>query len=253
MTMCWLLVTEAKIDAVVASHLVDRVIIESVDWADGILPSLRRFVGFEAQAGFSTWKEVRKLADEHKVRVYGHFKGHGGATKRELEKVRALASRIGPSADAIIAVRDTDGHVERRDALSSISSDPRLPICAGTPHPELEAWLLHGFETANEIETSLLAAERRELGFDPTIEAHRLNPKREHDASGTPVKTSSKGVLDRLTQDDPARCEQCWHGVPLERARTRGTKTGMTAFLEDVEQKLVSQLTGTQADEKAPR
>lgn len=92
-----------------------------------------------------------------------------------------------------------------------------------------EAWLLSGFEPTDNEETSRLTAEKKELGFDPRLEAHHLTAKDET------AKKSPKRVLDAMTGGNPLRRDQCYKEAPLTLLRTRGEATGLLAFLSEIE------------------
>src|SRR5687767_5203763 len=190
----WCLIAEASFDAEVATILIDRIIVSEIDWTDSIVRSLRSFVGLPTREerlrlepddalgteSFSTWKDVKQVADDLNIRVYGTFGGHGGAARRIMKKLRALDLRLKLHVDAFVLLWDTDGHEERREQFHTEAGQPTeqaAPICVGTPHPEIEAWVLHGFDCLTQDEERLLIRERSALGFDPRADAHRLNPK----------------------------------------------------------------------------
>jgi hypothetical protein len=112
-----------------------------------------------------------------------------------------------------------------------VSSDAeRVHICLALPHPEIEAWLLAGFEPETDAGREALAEERRTLGFDPREQASRLNPKRTSTPEGEDVKKSTKRILEKLVSKDGASFERCWRDAPLERLRARGAATGLLDF-----------------------
>jgi hypothetical protein len=59
------------------------------------------------------------------------------------------------------------------------------------------------------------------------------------DATKETAKKSPKRVLSRLTGDDVEREAQCWRDADLEHLRTRGIVNGLSAFIGEIEQKLV--------------
>jgi hypothetical protein len=91
-----------------------------------------------------------------------------------------------------------------------------------------------------------LADLRRELGFSPTMDAHRL------DSNDEQAKRSSKRVLRILTLDDRDRERRCWTETPLETLRARGAAAGLSDFLDEVKQHLVP-LCGLGAAATSPR
>lgn len=166
-----------------------------------------------------------------------------------------MVTREGREVPAgVLLVRDTDersGKPEGRarrttdyralvDALrGQLETNPslaRLGICLALPHPELEAWILNGFEPQDEQERAQLEALTAELGFDPTTSPERLKPGRVHRPDdGEPIKRSTKRVLAALIAEDDERRLSCWQKTSLETLRERGQNSGLCAFFAELD------------------
>jgi hypothetical protein len=103
-----------------------------------------------------------------------------------------------------------------------------------------EAWVLNGFVESNQEETRNLEAIKSQLNFDPCQEPHKLrsNSLEELDQARNP-----KIVLEKLTGGNYLREQQCWEETNLELLRERGEDSGLTAYLEEIERRLIPILT----------
>ena len=131
----------------------------------------------------------------------------------------------------MVLVRDSDGQQERCRGLEQARAawaERDLPILIAFAHPERESWVIAGFEPQGPTETSALEGLRRDLGFDPRLEAHRLGGERD-----------AKRVLATLTHGDPDRESACWVECGLDVLRDHGTLTGLASYLEEVRRLLV--------------
>lgn len=149
-----------------------------------------------------------------------------------------LAEREADVTGLILMV-DLDREPERRRTLLILRDGAAsLPfsILVATPNPKREAWVLHGFEPANQREEKRLAALSRELGFDPRLEPHRLRD----DARRVETRRDIKQVLDHLLDNDRRREPPCWEEVPLELLEARGNET----FLVEIRERLLPRLAG---------
>jgi hypothetical protein len=106
------------------------------------------------------------------------------------------------------------------------------------PNAKREAWVLNGFDPKTPKERKVLEQLREEIGLDPCEKAHRLNaPTR-----GTP--RDAKRALSKLTDDNREREQACWLETEWKVLRSRGVETGLTQFLADVKEVLVSAVIG---------
>jgi hypothetical protein len=138
-------------------------------------------------------------------------------------------------------IRDLDNQPERREGIEQARSEhidrqPRLEIVIGTADRMREAWVLNGFIPLDLEETQILEEIRGRLSFDPCEEAHRLrsNSREYPDRIRNP-----KVVLEKLTRMDGLREQQCWEETSLDRLRERGCQTGLTDYLDEIEQRLI--------------
>jgi hypothetical protein len=171
--------------------------------------------------------------------VRGHFNGRpggfGGTMARKAFLVVRALNRMAPNEpiDAVVLVWDTDQQREERpQAVAAARDEARrwdeFKIVCGFPDPESEAWVLAGFEPCDDDERTCLDELQRELGFSPVLHAVRLRGTNGH-------LRDIKRVLRELTGDDHGREERCWTEPPLETLRARGTDSGLTALLDEVE------------------
>ncbi|CAN95180.1 hypothetical protein sce5017 [Sorangium cellulosum So ce56] len=247
---------EADADFRTVSALVDRVLQEEGPvWVRDLMPShpesIRAWVG-DGQG--------RSFFDLHNIAAYrrylpnvrfmpGHFDGKPGAAGAQMARnaftiARAVArdeeKKRDPPAGvaAVFVVWDMDDQGEgRRHGLAQARDEAsrwaRFRIVLGCPDAAREAWVLAGFEAETDEERARLDEVRRELGFCPCQEAHRLRAKEEH------VARSPKLVVRRLTGDDFEREARCSTDAPLARLRGRGVGSGLHAFLQEVKERVV--------------
>lgn len=238
----WVVVCEAREDFETATGLADRVILEKIDWAEDILKDLRIWGGVEGSADFTKWTSIKGLASKHGVKVHGKFgRGHfrGGAV--EARKALAVVDKAERDVSAVVLVRDSDGHAERIDGFNEARRMAKWPweVVIALPHPELESWLLAGFEPRSSEEQRNLKELHRELGYDPRTKADELKAGAENDDRGRPIKHSSKRILDEITGGDGARRRGCWSECALETLRERGDASGFSDYLQEVAERLV--------------
>lgn len=246
-----LIFCEAGADFRTAGTLVDRVLHdEGPAWVADLLKtypaSVREWVG---DGNGNDYFNVHYL-DEYRrdlkdVRfLQGHFDGKPGAAGAQMARnafliARALARRDASAAlDAVLLVWDMDdqGDERRRGLEQARAEASRLAsfrIVLGSPDRMREAWVLAGFKAESDAEGSRLDEIRRELGFCPCSEAHRL------DAKDNLAPRSPKRRLGELTADDADREARCLTEAPLDRLRDRGEHSGLRAFLDEVKERLV--------------
>ena len=252
----WFVVAEDESDAVLAYGLVDRFAQEPVheldDWIRDNIDTYRVWVGDEPQTTFILWKHLKTRGEALGIRIHGYGNRILGLEDPEIRRAFTLANRPEVARPAgLLLIRDTDGKADRRAGyLASVKayqeatkSEPnRVRILMALAHPEIEAWLLAGFEPITEAGKSALKKERQSLGFDPRTEAERLNPKRVTTPEGHPVKKSTKRVLDELLEAEDASRESCRKDAPFDRLRSRGANTGLNEFLDSIESEFFDSL-----------
>lgn len=166
------------------------------------------------------------------VRLHGHI--GGVPQKRDARKWREVLWIFGarePRPDVVVLATDLDGEPTRREGMEQVRTLPwPFAVVLATPEPEVEAWIVAGFQPESEREHRVLDALRTELSFDPTKQPARLT------SHPNDAPTDSKRVLDRLTDGDHDRQERCLRDVAL--LRERGTGTWIAAFLDEADESL---------------
>ncbi|MEG4524604.1 hypothetical protein QUB61_17545 [Microcoleus sp. C2D2] len=98
-----------------------------------------------------------------------------------------------------------------------------------------EAWVLNGFIPSDREEKQILKEITTQLTFNPCEESHRLrNSLTEPDRLRNP-----KVVVEKLTGGRMEREQQCWEETPLEYLREKGVDTGLTAYIKEIEERLI--------------
>lgn len=250
----WLLFCEADADFRTATTLIDDLLrLRCGAWVADLYdqdPALVR--GWERSPSGAQWFDLHgiyHLATALGIRLrQGHFAGRPGEAgalmldtmlrvRRELARRDLAAGPIG----AIVVVWDMDQQgAQRRAGLAQALNDNPLArdtaVVLGCPDPKREAWILAGFLPEDAEEVQRLLEARRELGFAPHEEPHRLL------AGSAGAKREAKRVLERLLHEGGWERERRCLRVPDEEARrrlaTHGAGCGLEAFLRAVEQEL---------------
>ena len=239
------IVCEAPADRRLARDLADRVITESIDWADGILDSLRTWydtVAFQDQFWQLEWTAIKSLAKAMNLKIHGHFDGQPGAPDAATARRAILVLQKLLEPNAVLLIRDMDNHANRRQGLEQAKnhfSGQELKIVIGLANPEREAWVLAGFVPKDDEERELLCSERQYLGFDPCERSVELTAGRDDTA-----KRSPKRVLDVLTRNSIDREVDCWTTTPLATLKSRGVENGLQTFLGEIESLVVPLVDG---------
>ena len=150
---------------------------------------------------------------------------------RFLQKTRQIK--------AVIFIRDLDNQSERKEGLKQARSEhinktPKLEIIIGAADPKREAWVLNGFIPSNQQEKQILEEIKNKLSFDPCIESHRLRAISEKEPERI---RNVKVVVEQLT-GNMEREKQCWEETNLKHLRERGVDTGLTDYIQEVEERL---------------
>jgi hypothetical protein len=243
-------IVESRMDAVTATKLAERVLVEKVEWLEHeSLQHLFKWSGLEVGTEYSCWKDTGDIIDRAekdgipKPRYLGHgktgsLKADGAAALKILKLSKLLNRKKNRNIAAVIFIRDLDSQRERNQGieqarLEHIDEQPRMEIVIGIANKMREAWVLNGFIPLDSEEKRILAQIKTKLSFDPCEEAHRLRDDPGEDRN-------PKLVVKTLTGGDIIREQQCWEETNLEILRSRGTNTGLTKYLNEVEQRLVS-------------
>jgi hypothetical protein len=198
------LIVEDRADAEAASMLADRVFIEGdAGWIDAeTLPSLREWTGIEPETRYTRWVGLGQLATQHRITAHGRGLGPDGAAARKALLLVMRAQAQDDSIEAVVLVRDMDNQPERRTSMetarAALADKLAFQVAIAAPDPKREAWILHGFEPQNDKEKTLLADERKRLGFDPVTNPERLRGDRRKNAGQE--DRDMKLVVERLTR-----------------------------------------------------
>jgi hypothetical protein len=241
------IIFEAHVDFTIASELADRVLVEQIDWLENDhLDAQREWVG-EMEGTQLAWRSIADQAKKLGIRVHGYFNGEPGQPDASAAR-RAIAYLLRlrelnhiEQIDAIVLIRDADHQPQRRQGLEQARSACLIPgqIIIGLADPEREAWVISGFDPADENENQQLVIERRILGFDPRDNSQQLTAGSDNQANRSP-----KRVLQALTNDNPDRERQCWQSTALDTLRQRGRGNGLAAYLNEIKARLVPRITG---------
>ncbi len=263
----FIVIGESGADARIATKLAERVLIEKIDWLDDdTLQYYFQWTGLEEGTEYSEWTNINKIVESFKSsglnvpRYRGHhshgvpLEADGASARKVLKLVLSLQKKLRIQIKAVIFIRDIDHEPERKIGLEqarlehskidieqarleNINQIPKLEIVIGIPDRNREAWVLNGFIPSNQKEQKLLEEIKSNLTFDPCTESHRLraNLMKEPERN-----RNTKVVLKKLTQEDIEREKQCWEDTSLEILRERGVNTGLTDYLQEVEQRLVA-------------
>lgn len=248
----FIVIVESGADARTATKLAERVLQEKFDWLDD--DSLQyhfQWTGLQEGTEFSCWRDIRKIIDDtkkqlkyNKPRYLGHdskgvpLKADGAVSIKILNLVRFLQKTR--QIKAVIFIRDLDNQSERKEGLKQARSEhinktPKLEIIIGAADPKREAWVLNGFIPSNQQEKQILEEIKNKLSFDPCIESHRLRAISEKEPERI---RNVKVVVEQLT-GNMEREKQCWEETNLKHLRERGVDTGLTDYIQEVEERLV--------------
>ena len=229
-----LVVCEADGDQRTACELADRALVEVYDWLDGLLPDQRKWVGGSDDHERLLWREVKRAYVDQKLPQFVPRKHAPGPHLPDFvaaRKALLLARKL--DVDAVMLIRDLDDQPDRREGQDRAREGIASPACVvGAANPMREAWVLNGFDALDSDEKKRFANERKNLGLDPTASPEKLTAK---DPS---AQNSPKRVLHALTDGDHDREAQCWRDTSLDALRERGTGSGLTAFLEELRDRL---------------
>ncbi len=248
----FVVIVESNADARTATKLADRTLVQKIDWLDPeMLQHLYQWSGLEAGTDHSCWKNINQIIDNFQEslgfrppRYLGHrkdgaLKADGAAAIKILNLVRFIQKTR--NIKAILFIRDLDNQPERREGIEQARSEhidrqPKLAIIIGTADRMREAWILNGFIPSNQEEKLILQKIATELTFNPCDEPHKLrsNSWEKPDRIRNP-----KVVIEKLTGGKMEREQQCWEETNLEHLRKKGVDTGLTAYICEIEERLI--------------
>ncbi len=227
------IVCEADADFRAASTLIDRVLVEQIEWLEAEnIEHVRCYAGVESEYEWTRLQNVDALLKARKLKVkMGHFLGEPGDPDALMaRKSILLLSSMKPRPDVLVVIRDTDNQPERKDGLDQARSEyhGRPPLALGVAIIKRENWILAGFRSRDDDENQRLQAERQRLGYDPSQSPHRAN-SHEYRSKNCP-----KQVLENLMATADRELE-CLRETALEELQTRGINVGLADFLKEIE------------------
>lgn len=220
--------------------LVDAALVSTHSWLDGVIETCRSWRGVHPAEPWYKYDsadafDVRPIMiNGQRIAPRGYIRGEPLKPEASMwRKILLLFCHAQPQPDVVILVRDLDGYVDRRAGLLQVRN--RLPwpfkiVFAGA-EPEVEAWLVSGFEPRDHNERARATEAKRDLSFDPMTESHRLTSHPNH------APTDAKRVLEKLCGSEPDRREACLQDSRLIHAR--GSTNGARAFLDEIDQHIV--------------
>ena len=75
------------------------------------------------------------------------------------------------------------------------------------------------------------------MSFDPCIESHRLRATSEKEPERM---RNVKVVVEQLTGNDMEREKLCWEETSLKHLREKGVDTGLTNYIQEIEEQLAA-------------
>lgn len=158
-----------------------------------------------------------------------------------------LTTILATEPEIVLVAADTDGDPVNLAGLRQVvrffeSRDPDRVIVLAAPHQDAESWFVTGFQPTGDDEHAAHATVIGELDFDPCVQPERLT------AHPNDARTDAKRILRRLllldvrsaplTPDELRDHHERLLG-DLERLRRRGVSTGLVAFLDDLQRRVV--------------
>lgn len=245
----WLLCAEDNLSAELARDLCDRVVRERAEpdwiralWDPSLVESQREWIGLEPHYNWADRGALDRRCESaglaiavRELSTGRRIAPHGKAAM--AFKAARAAMTVSPVPDLLVISADTDGETEDRVRFAEglrLAAEPIVTVCAEI-HRESEAWVISGFVPENSAERDALARVRDELGFDPTLHSERLMS----DLTGD-VRDAKRVASKLFAQSGGVslfneRFVRCWRETPLDALIERGARSGLAAFIADVE------------------
>ncbi|MCY7385249.1 MAG: hypothetical protein LH628_22250 [Microcoleus sp. CAN_BIN18] len=248
----FVVIVESSADARTATKLADRILVQKIDWLDAeMLQHLYQWSGLEAGTENSCWKNINQIIENFQQslgfrppRYLGHrqdgaLKADGAAAIKILNLVRFIQKTR--QIKAVLLIRDLDNQPQCREGIEQARSEQierqaKLAIIIGTADKMREAWVLNGFIPSNPEEKQILQKITTELTFNLCEESHRLRSNSLEDPDRI---RNHKVVVEKLTGGKMEREQQCWEETSLEYLREKGVETGLTAYICEIEERLI--------------
>lgn len=212
-------------DASWIQDLIDRVLVDEVEWLDPEQLQYLRAYPHELQLDLHHAFEQARAKG---LPVRGHFDGEPGASDAQMFRaVLALMADEEEPPDAAVLSRDVDNDPERRRGLEQARAAAEWPfaVLGALANPELEAWQVATFQPESDDEREVLKTLRKELGFQPHKHPERLT------STNNAGPKDAKRVRRTLFAHRDAR--EAWLLAPLARLVERGGDCGLTDFIAE--------------------
>jgi hypothetical protein len=135
------IVCEGPADKPTACDLADRIIATALSQPLEAFMPQREYRGVRRHDAFLAWTDVKALAKEARIRMHGHFDNQGVREQaredaQTARKALVLLERSKNRPDAVILLRDSDGHADRIRGLDQARNDDEYPfkIVIGVAH-----------------------------------------------------------------------------------------------------------------------
>lgn len=225
-----LLVAEDKTSARFVANLIERAT-EGKDVRPWIWRETKRSQAVDERLCYVRPKDIKSVADDLKIQA-SKLKAQNGLA-RQLHMSTLIARRLGSRA-VVFAIDNDKKDKELRSTLDEARKEVGevVGVVLSVALPEIEAWII--IDARERVPSKVREEYRRRLGFDPTREAHRLvssPPDAEHEC---------KRVFRALELEADA------HDAPLstpDELKKWGKETGLSALIEEVDERLVPLLT----------
>lgn len=232
MTVRICVVAEDRSGAELAWTPSERALERAAEWFADADTETRRSMRERVDASSDRWFfRVSDVPDRY--RVHGRFDGRTGhPDARGMRRVfRWLAVEHGPHT--VLVARDSDGDLGRREGLEQARTTSQLRAAIALMVPESEAWRIALVD--REARAAEIATLRRELGFDPVAEPHRLS-------SAPASKKEAKAVAKRLYGDEPPQI-----GDRALDVLSRHEGCGAASYLRELQTAVVAPIVGGRA------
>lgn len=258
----FIVIVESVADARTATQLAERLLEDRIEWLDreniqymfcwsGLEENNRQNKDY-GNVNHSCWKDIETIIETSRdslaykpPRFLGFSKGNkpfkadGARAMKCLNLIRFYQKHR--QIKAVLFIRDLDNQKERREGLEQARlehrhREPQLEIIIGAANPKREAWVLNGFIPDCPEEERILEEIKTQLGFDPCLESHRLRSTSQQEPDRV---RNPKVIVEKLTGGDLDREQDSWETTSLAILRERGLHTGLTDYLNEVEERLV--------------
>jgi hypothetical protein len=244
----FVVIVESRADAETATKLAERVLLEKIEWLNHDYEQLQYYFqwsGLKENTEYSCWTRlddlIKLFSSEFnfpKIRSHGKLKTDGQAARKVIKLISFLRYKLKRNIKAVIFIRDLDNQPERRNDVEQArleQEDKSFKVIIGMADRMRESWVLNGFIPLNLGEEQILQEIKDGLTFDPCKDSQRL---RSNSFEHPDRERNPKVVVKRLTDDNRLREQKCWEETSLELLRQRSENTGLTDYLNEIEERL---------------